>query len=250
MNNPLFIGKVLHEIEKLASTNEYALKVLTSKEKPAEGTVISTYHQSSGRGQMGSFWESEPGRNLSFSVILYPNFLKATEQALFNQAIALACRSWLAQYTTKPVEVKWPNDIMVDGKKIIGILIQNSISAHQLYSSIVGIGVNVNQKQFLKAPNPISLALLNNRFYDLDVLRLSLWKELEKNYLFLKAGNYQAIKEQYLCHLYRYGEVSLFSTPDQQLFEATVVGITNSGKLQLKTSTGTYEYGIKEIQFK
>lgn len=249
MFNPLFIGKVLHDFENLPSTNEYAIELL-SKSKPSEGTAISTYNQTRGRGQIGSKWESQAGRNLSISVILYPNFLKAQEQSLLNQCIAIACRSFLDKYLAAEVALKWPNDLMVKRKKIGGILIQNALSGSQIQSSVIGIGVNINQRQFSAAPNPTSLALLNNQFYELNELRSALFAEIEQQYLRLKAGRFQEIKADYLRHLYRLGEKCLFERNNQELFRGTIVGITPVGQLLIETNSGQEAFGIKEIQLK
>ena len=249
MFNPLFIGKVLHDFENLPSTNEYAIELL-SKSKPSEGTVISTYNQTQGRGQIGSKWESQAGRNLSISVILYPNFLKAQEQSLLNQCIAIACWSFLDKYIATEVALKWPNDLMVKRKKIGGILIQNALSGSQIQSSVIGIGMNINQRQFSSAPNPTSLALLNNKFYELNELRSALFAEIEQQYLRLKAGRYQEIRSNYLQHLYRLGEKCLFERSNQELFRGTIVGITPAGQLLIETNSGQEAFGIKEIQLK
>ena len=125
--NTLFIGKVFQHFASLESTNQYAVDLI-SKSKPIEGTVISTFNQTKGRGQIGSTWESAIGKNITLSVILYPSFLPIQKQFYLNQIVALAVKDLLQAYTSKVVQVKWPNDVYIHEHKTAGILIQNSVS--------------------------------------------------------------------------------------------------------------------------
>lgn len=247
MDNPLFVGKVLHELEQLESTNSFAQELL-AKSTPPEGTVISTYNQSQGRGQIGSFWESAPGRNISLSALFYPKFLSPNQQFLFNQAMSLAVRSFLAPHIDADVVVKWPNDIMVNDKKLGGILIQNSISTKQVLSSIVGIGINVNQKIFNQAPNPTSLSLLKGKFFDLNDLRQQLFVALEHYYLRLKSLDFKGIEQEYLDHLYLYEKEALYQDSSGNKFLGTIIGTTSAGRLKIKTGQIEKTFAIKEIQ--
>lgn len=186
-SNTLFIGKVFKQFAKLASTNDYAL-LLLSKSKPSEGTVISTLNQYKGRGQIGSTWESEAGKNINFSLILYPTFLPVKDQFQLNQAMSLGVRDFVAEYLLNPVKVKWSNDIFVKGKKVAGILIQNSIMGSQIRSSVIGIGINVNQTEFASnLPNPTSLKLEMGTDFDLVKLGAGLCQCLEQRYLKLNS---------------------------------------------------------------
>ena len=145
--NTIFVGKVLHEFEALGSTNQHALQLL-KESTPAEGTIILTHDQYAGKGQATNKWESAPHKNLTFTTILYPKFLPARKQFLLNQVVSLSVFDTLQKYITEGLTIKWPNDIYVFDKKITGILIQNSLQGHTLQSSIVGIGLNVNQIDF------------------------------------------------------------------------------------------------------
>lgn len=251
IENTLFIGKVLLQFEALDSTNKYALELL-SKNKPIEGTVISTFRQTEGRGQIGSKWESEPDKNLSLSIILYPSFLSPREQFALNIAIALAVRTFLAKYTEKTVKVKWPNDIYVESRKISGILIQNSITTHALQSSVVGIGVNINQTNFSpeKAPNATSLALETSKEFPLYDLMADLCQQVEKQYLHLKnSQNRKLLHETYLSHLYRYQELAAFQRADGSTFTGTITDISDTGKLLIENKGVLEAFDIKEIHF-
>lgn len=250
IKNTLFIGKVLLDFPELDSTNLYAQE-LVSKSKPIEGTVISTFHQTQGRGQIGSRWESEPHKNLALSIILYPHFVPVSEQFLLNLAVSLAVRDFVTKYIGKTVKVKWPNDIYVENRKIVGILIQNTIGQSTLQSSILGIGVNVNQTSFSKnAPKATSFALETNQSFDLYELIESLCLAIEQRYLKLKnSNNHPAIREEYLHHLYRYRETALFQRFDGHTFQGKITDIAADGKLVIQHSKGSEAFSIKEISF-
>ena len=140
----LFVGRVFHDLPEADSTNAHA-QYLLSKSKPPEGTVISTPIQKAGRGQNGCAWESAPGKNITLSVIMYPVFLPVTLQFQLNQAISLAICEFVAAQLSTPIAIKWPNDIYAGDRKIGGVLIQNAISGGKCKSSVVGIGLNINQ---------------------------------------------------------------------------------------------------------
>ncbi|MFN7115644.1 MAG: biotin--[acetyl-CoA-carboxylase] ligase [Saprospiraceae bacterium] len=250
IENTLFVGKVLLHFTTLESTNTYATELL-AKSKPIEGTVISTFCQTAGIGQIGSKWESEPNKNLSFSLLLYPTFLAPREQFRLNIAVSLSVQAFIAKYTQKTVKIKWPNDIYVGSRKICGILIQNSITTQALQSSIIGIGVNVNQLHFSEnAPNATSLALETNREFPLPELLENLCQQLEKHYLYLKnSQHWHTMHENYLMHLYRYQELADFQRADGSIFQGTITGISESGKLQIAQGQTVEEFAIKEISF-
>ncbi len=249
IKNTLFIGKVFLDFPEIGSTNAFAAQLIAQK-KPAEGTVIFTSQQTSGRGQIGSSWESEPHKNIALSVILYPTFLPVREQFVLNLAVSLAVRDFIAKYTEKPVKVKWPNDIYVENRKIVGILIQNTIRQNALQSSIVGIGVNVNQITFSAAPNATSLALETGKTYDLYQLTERLCLSLEQRYVKLKnSADYQSIRDAYLDHLYRFDELAPFRRADGSTFQGKITGITPDGKLAIISDYGQETFAIKEIRF-
>ena len=246
--NTLFVGKVLHQFDSLPSTNLYAQELL-SKNKPSEGTVILAFDQPKGRGQIGNKWESKAGKNLTFSIILYPRFLPVRKQFLLNQAISLSVFDTLHKYIPEGLTIKWPNDLYVFDKKITGILIQNSIKGSTLQSAIIGIGLNVNQKDFRNAPNPTSLSLEIGKESKLKNILAELLFHLEVRYLQLKSGNIEQIQNDYLIHLFRFGKEYEFKRPDGIIFKGIIQGITAIGKLIVKTEGGKEEFGFKEIKY-
>ncbi len=247
--NTLFIGKVLQHFPQLASTNAHAQELL-SKTKPAEGTVISAFHQYDGRGQIGSKWESEAGKNLTLSIILYPTFLAARLQFQLNQLVSLSLFDLVSEHIPGRVSIKWPNDIYVGDKKIAGILIQNTVFKEYLSSSVIGIGLNVNQSQFLtNPPNPTSFNLETNRTFELGDVSEELYYRLEKRYLALKFGKSAEMQEDYISRLYRFRNEAVYARPDSTTFNGTITGIDERGRLLVETGCGLKAFDLKEIKF-
>ncbi len=250
--NTLFVGKVAKYLPSVNSTNLYA-KVLLSKSKPIEGTVIYTDEQRAGRGQIGSKWESEAKKNIILSLILYPNFLLASQQFQLNKAISLAIIDFLSDYISPDwLRIKWPNDIYIKNQKIGGILIENSLKGYQLQNTIVGIGLNINQEIFSKElPNPSSLKLATQQGdYDLNLLLGNLCQRLEQRYLQLKSNN-KTLDKDYLAQLLGYQEWRNFALPQasQTALKGKITGVSPEGKLQLETLAHPLEFDLKEIKF-
>lgn len=245
----LFVGQLFHDLPNVGSTNDFALSLL-SKSKPPEGTVVSTFDQTAGRGQVGSRWESQSGLNISLSIILYPDFLLAQNQFILNKAVSLAVAD-LVESHFPHTKVKWPNDIYVNGKKIAGILIQNTLSGSRLRASVIGIGLNVNQIDFSdNASNATSFKTLSGKNHNLDELIALLCQCVEKRYLNLKAGKMVPLQAEYLNRLYQFGEVSNFERADGTVFQGKISGISPIGKLQISTQNEVEEFGLKEIKFR
>ena len=245
----LFVGKNFLELPKVNSTNEHALSLLT-KSNPADGTVISTRNQYAGRGQIGSGWESEPGKNISLSVILYPTFLVAVRQFLLNQAVSLAVFDLVEKYFPGKTKIKWPNDIYILDKKVAGILIQNAIGGNHLRSSVIGIGLNINQELFTSSPpNPTSFKLEAKKDFAIPSIISELCHFIESRYLKLKSGNLVPLQQGYLQHLYRCGVESLFQYPDGSVFKGSIKGVSGIGQLRVNVAGKEELFGLKEIKF-
>jgi len=218
------------------STNNYATRLL-KKETVAEGTVILTKRQTSGKGYGRNSWDSEENKNLTFSIILYPGFLHASRQFLLSQAVSLGITGYLSE-KTGAVSVKWPNDILIGNRKVAGILIENVISGSTLHSSVIGVGLNVNQRDFpAYLQRATSLCLVTGKTYDLDealqeiVAGISLW------YNELKSGRQEKVRNCYLAEMFRKDELTDFRTHDR-LFSARIRGIDEFGQLMLEELSG------------
>lgn len=254
MSNTRFIGKVYHRFDELASTNDWAAQLLGTV---PEGTVVRAGHQTAGRGQMGSHWQSPPGENLLLSVLFYPHWLDAQAQFHLSMAMALGLNDLIASlgigHSALDVKssIKWPNDLYLDDKKAAGILIQNALSGATLQSSIVGIGLNVNQLNFPPdLVNASSLAGAFGKKFDLDEVAALLFEGVERRYLQLKAGKREAIKSEYEGSLWRLGQpVRFVRAADGAAFEGIVLGVTGTGLLRVQTGKGEEVFEVKQVRF-
>ena len=244
-NNTIFIGKNVIYLPQCHSTNDIAAEKV-SKNEIFEGTVILTDDQTSGRGQRGNSWEAEPGKNLTFSILLKPHFLDISEQFFLNIIISLAIHDLLLQYIGQGLTIKWPNDIFYHDNKLGGILIESSIKNNQLENVIVGIGLNVNQKQF-SSGKAISLAMICNQMFDLREILALLLSHIEKRYFQLKKFEFYTVLNDYLQKLYWIHEKHNFKS--EEVFEGEIIGVDKIGRLMIQTSQGLKFFNNKEVSF-
>jgi BirA family transcriptional regulator, biotin operon repressor / biotin---[acetyl-CoA-carboxylase] ligase len=242
------IGKELIWLKKTDSTNLY-LQDLIKKSKIPEGTLVIADEQTSGRGQRGNQWKSSAGENLTFSFVIYPDFLKILDQFMLSKIIALALFDLLNKYT-KDVKIKWPNDIYIGKKKIAGILIENVIKGSKISNTVVGIGLNINQKKFSDGlPFASSLSLETGIDYKLPIVLNDLISGLNYRYNGLKTANYEKLNLEYLNALYQFMEFHDYSA-NNEVFSAKIVGIEDDGRLCLLTSNNKLlKFAFKEVVF-
>ncbi len=240
--------KKIIKVESVDSSNNYALDLI-KKSKVVEGTVVWAFEQTKGRGQRDNYWESEKGKNLTFSIILFPEFLEVEQQFLLSKAVSLGIVDFIKTYVEN-VSIKWANDIYVNDKKIAGTLIENSIIGNKILSSVVGIGLNINQTIFISnAPNPVSLKLITGNDYDLEESLSLLCNFIESRYLQLKANELSQLNYDYLNTLYRYNAFYTYES-DGKRFIAKITGIAKSGRLILETRQGEIkEFDFNEVLF-
>ncbi len=236
------------EFPALGSTNEHSRKIAETKEAE-EGTVVWTKHQTRGKGQGTSSWESEDGKNLTFSIILYPLFLEPSDQFLLSMTASVGITCFLEKYLDN-LSIKWPNDIYAGSKKIAGILIENSVMENRLIYSIIGAGLNVNQTAFGRnIPNAVSMKQLTNRDYCLEDSLEKISNEILKWYDLLKHGGMQEIKKHYSRKLFRLNENYPFREGNK-IFGGRIKGVDDYGRLILETEDGTCRYFVeKEVEF-
>ncbi|HMT28646.1 MAG TPA: biotin--[acetyl-CoA-carboxylase] ligase [Bacteroidia bacterium] len=241
-------NRVIHMAET-DSTNSFASRLL-HLEIPEEGTVIMADFQKAGRGQRGSGWVSEAGKNLLISYILYPNFLKIADQFSLNQAISLAVCEFIRKSTRANVYIKWPNDILAGEGKVAGILVENSLRGTQISHSIIGIGINVNQLHFEPFATPASsLSILEKREFNLNTCLKELNTCIEKWYSVLRISNFKKLNDDYASALFRNGIKSEFEKEGHH-FWGTITGVNAEGKLQIIHEDGSLSlYNNKEIKF-
>lgn len=236
------------QLNEISSTNVYCSNLLKEKHLP-DGTIISTLHQTLGKGLGTNTWESEKGKNILISIILHPTFLKIENQFLLSKVISLGIVNY-CHTKTNDIKIKWPNDIYYNNKKLAGILIENAIKGSMMERSIVGIGLNLNQEIFMgDAPNPISLKQITHHTYLIEQEIIKLRNNIQFFYEKLRAGNYLAINKEYLKCLYQINEKAYYKT-QEKIFAGTITGVNEFGHLQITTESGEKkEFDLKEIEF-
>ena len=237
------------QLKKTDSTNNH-LKELLRREQLEEGTVVSADYQVGGRGQRGSSWESEAGRNILFSMVLYPVSIKANEQFILSQIVSLAIKDYLSK-RIDGITIKWPNDIYWQNKKIAGILIENVLNGDSISQSVIGIGLNVNQTVFVgDAPNPVSMRkILDGRMQDRSAVLQMLIYYIDLYYQDVKAGNTHDIMNRYKAALFRGNGYHMFFD-GSRYFPAKIVDVEPDGHLVLENQDKqTRKFAFKEVQF-
>ena len=234
---------------EVGSTNQFALDLL-AKGPVAEGTIIVTDKQTSGRGIEGNEWESEPGKNLTFSLVVYPDFLSADYQFYLNKTFSLGLYDVVRLYAGEQTRIKWPNDIYCRNGKIAGILVQNGIQGNTFKYCVAGIGLNVNQMSFSSiAGNPVSLKMVTAKDYNLDTLLLELCRSIWNRLEMLRRGQLETIDIDYLTALYRLNEPAGYIYKGREI-QARIKGVSRYGHLVLEVpSSKIIECDLKEVKF-
>ena len=233
------------------STNTHLSSIAAEAE---EYTVVTADAQTAGRGQRGNSWEAEPGKNLTFSILLKPEHILAADQFIISQAVSVAIAGVLAKKVKSAgeVAVKWPNDIYVDNQKICGILIENSLLGSKIRRSIVGVGLNVNQKNFKSdAPNPVSLIHITGEETDRAVLLDEICSAISRCIDATKTEKGRKdIVAMYKSHIWRREGAHKYRIPDGETFRAEIVDIASSGHITLRDTDGKDRiFAFKEVQY-
>ncbi len=239
-----FIGKDIIYMPTCHSTNDIAAD-LYKKNQLNVGTVVMTGHQMSGRGQRGNSWEAAPGKNITCSIVFSPSFLELTENFYLNIFSSLGIVDYLSKLDEN-FKIKWPNDIFFKNRKICGLLVENTIKGQAIASSILGIGLNVNQVAF-ETPDAISLANIFNHDFHIDEVLGGICEFIEKRFMQLESYQFDELKKDYLKRMYWLQEKHTFYANDY--FEGSIIGISPSGKLQIETIQGIREFAFKEVKF-
>ena len=242
--------KILH-FDEINSTNVYLYDKM-SENNDISDTVVVAAHQTAGRGMDKNRWESEKEKNLLFSIALNVNYLEAENQFKISQAVSVAIVETLEQFIdNQQLFIKWPNDIYFGDKKLAGILIQNTIESRMMGTSIIGIGLNVNQIEFSKdIPNPISLKLISGLEYDLDNLLNLLVSGINNSVESLCfEDKRKEINRKYISKSYRFGIWSDYFYQNQ-VKSLKINGFDKYGRLLLHDREGAeIVCDVKELQF-
>lgn len=237
----------LIKLDAIDSTNEF-LKGLSNNQLVENFTVVTAESQTKGKGQMGSVWSSESGKNLIMSVLV-KNFVTDINRIFeINILISLSVIQVLELMNVPELTLKWPNDIMSYNKKIGGILIENSIKSDGNITSIIGLGLNVNQTNFENLPKASSLALICNSTFDKEVILLKIIENLEQNIQVWNQNN-DSLWSDYSNKLFKKGVPMSFLNQNNQYFMGIIQGVSPIGKLEILLENDVVsEFDIKEIQ--
>lgn len=210
------------------------------------GEIVYSEEQLKGRGQRGNAWESEFGKNLTFSFAISPENLAAEKAFQISKWVSLALFNYLSKKDIKNISIKWPNDLYVGSKKIAGILIENLVKNNFVSQSVIGIGFNLNQIHFLNS-NATSLQLETNLNYSIDEELLELISAFNTTYSW---ENEFGLNTSYLNQLYRRGEIHTYKNNlTNETFLGEIIGVNPMGALQVKKENQLLTFGIKEVSF-
>lgn len=245
-----FLFMHIIKLHAIHSTNLY-LKNLTLIESVKNFTVVVAEHQTSGRGQMGTVWESDKGKNLTFSMLISLKDFQVNNQFFLSMAIALAVLEVVKLYTKISVKIKWPNDILADKRKLAGILIENNLKGSFIKSSIVGIGLNVHQTNFPKTiENATSIKQLTGIEIDKEILLERLIQAIKKYVQFIDRNDFKTLKELYLKNLYQLNTPTMFEDSKGVVFLGKIRTVSEEGMLVVELDNETTrQFSLKEIKF-
>jgi len=232
------------------STNNYLTQLCNEQQSAVrEFTTVIAERQTAGKGQRGNSWESEDCRNITFSFVLYPTFIEARRQFILSQIVSLSIKEELDEWT-KGISIKWPNDIYWHDKKIAGILIENVLSGSTFSRAIIGMGLNINQKNFYSdAPNPVSLYQITGRTYKIEKILDEFTEAFGKRYTDTFTNSSDRIHKEYIAALYRNDGVYPFYS-DGNIFHASIADVELDGHLLLSTESGEKKrFAFKEVSF-
>ena len=244
----LTIGHKKIYLKTIGSTNNHLIE-LAEKEQVAEGLVVVCEEQLNGKGQRSNSWISEPGKNLTFSLYLTPD-LSIQEHFALSKMVSISIIDFLKDFALNELTIKWPNDIYIKDKKVGGILIENKILGKRVVSSVIGIGLNINQEEFTTdLLNPTSVINQTGNTNNLKECLTSLFIYIEQKYALLKSGNIDLIDTIYKSNMYRLNEFHEFIIQGTRK-TARIVGVDEYGKLMLKTKRDVlFICDLKEVEY-
>lgn len=238
------------KLDEIDSTNSF-LKELARNSTLKNFTTVTANHQKKGRGQQSSLWISEKGKNLVFSTYVSYLSLESGQQRYLNFAVSLAVLEVLNRLNVPKSRIKWPNDILVGDDKIAGILIENSLKNSKIQSSIIGIGLNVNQEifsSFKRKATSLKICLLKE--FDLEFVLQWVVESIESKIKLLNDGEYDLLEQEYLNYLYKKNIPATFKNAANTFFMGMIQGVSSEGKLQIQLEDATIqEFGIKDVSF-
>lgn len=240
------IGRKIIRLESVDSTNNYIANLL-NKGELSSGTVIMADEQFAGKGQRGAEWLAKPGENLTFSFFL-DNVNLSVQKQFYLTCIVSNVLIDILNIIGLEAKIKWPNDIYIKKEKIAGILIENQLSGTIVKSSIVGIGLNINQLDFGDINATSIQKETNERKNPMDILYLFI-EQFNSKWKSFSETNFNDIKSSYLKNLLLLNEVGTYED-HTGIFEGKITNVLDSGHLEIERENKTYQYDLKEIKFK
>ncbi|MEN9337190.1 MAG: putative biotin--[acetyl-CoA-carboxylase] ligase [Bacteroidota bacterium] len=236
------------KLDAIGSTNDY-LKEISRQNTLENFTTVTAQTQTQGRGQMGSKWETESGKNLIMSVLV-KKVLQSPEMIFhLNVAVSASVFTVLKKYEIPNLSIKWPNDILSDHFKLGGILIENLIKSDSEIEAIVGIGLNVNQNDFSHLPQASSLFQVTGQPYNTEVLCHEIVDQLIAYCQLIEKGQNQLLWDFYKAHLFKKGVPMPFETSDGSRFMGIILDVSAQGRLIIQREDDTQvDFGVKEVR--
>ncbi|MGB1308043.1 MAG: biotin--[acetyl-CoA-carboxylase] ligase [Oceanihabitans sp.] len=229
------------------STNTY-LRELSLKDSLVDYTVVQSDFQTNGRGQMGTSWSSNPEENLMFSVFKDVSFVNFEQHFFISMTVAIAIVKTLESFGIPKLKIKWPNDILSENKKICGVLIENSVKNNRFKNSIIGIGINVNQKAFDNLPQATSLFNIAGKPFNRDEVLVKCMENIKKYFQILEANNVAEIQKNYALYLFKKNKPATFKDATGFIFTGIIQSVSNSGKLQILVEDAEIKaFDLKEV---
>lgn len=234
--------------KSLDSTNKKA-RLMISHAEERDPFWIRAVEQRKGRGLGSNAWLSEPGKNITASLLIYPVYMRAENQFDISLAASLAVSDLLGLFIEKPL-IKWPNDLLAGSGKIAGLLIENALSGQKIEYSVIGIGLNINQENFPpEIPSPTSLKLQTGMDYELEEISGLMLECLLNRLRQLEEGRAQFLKSEYYRNLFRFMEFAPYKAMNSW-FRARITGVSRYGQLILETENGEEKkFDFKEVEF-
>ncbi|MBL7471639.1 biotin--[acetyl-CoA-carboxylase] ligase [Robertkochia sediminum] len=237
----------LIKLDAIDSTNTY-LRLLEAQVPLEDYTVVMADRQTMGRGQMGTTWETEPGKNLTFSLYKELSGLDTEQMFTLSMAISLAVYDTLNHFSVPDVKIKWPNDILSANHKVGGILIENIFRNARLSAAVIGVGLNLNQTEFPGLLNASSLKKITGVHYVREEVLYKLVDEFRNYIPWIREGRFDALKTHYESRLFRKDKPSTFKDTEGKLFMGFIKGIDKDGKLQVLMEDEVMgSFDLKEI---
>lgn len=237
------------KLDTVDSTNGYLKKLASTQENLPNFLTVWTPNQTNGVGQYASKWETEPYKNLTFSILCKHTNFDLQHYFLLNMLVSIAVAEVLQTQNVPEINIKWPNDILVCKHKVGGILIENVVRNTQIDKSIIGIGLNVNQMIFNGLPKASSLKKSTGKEFDIEDLMKRILQGIQIKFADIQLLNFEDVYAVYKKHLFRLDKVSVFRTAQNTDFSGIIRGVLPSGELVVELEDDVFkQFSLKEVQ--